>query len=475
ADLFYTPQGKDGNTDASVQKCALTIPAGSTLRLSDLLSSYFSASGTGQIELRSASTGALSLRTTVESTTGGDPTTKYGTEIPTVSYGSGVGLGGGILAVPGIDDDAVRRANLILAETRGASATAVVTVYDSNGGVVGTKPYFLPAYGKVQVDRVVNDVSPGATLSGGWLSVSVSSGSGRVIPVATVIDNRSNSFSAVLGQGPPAQLAGSAGGIQALAAAPLKFIVPAAVRARGAFTQFVTDLKVVNPTGAPANLTLTYNYIDLEDGNLVKSVQRPVTIPARGSLSAAFSNDVISSLFNVTNQSKGSITFEGSVGQVAAAAAISAQVDPADPSKGVKTAQINRSFLDSPDILASGSPEVRFAGCEKSIQKRTSLIVLEVDGGSCAVKVKGITTTGELLAERSFNITPGQYFQIVDLFGADGLNLGDGPFQNVEVSVQVVSGSGRVIALSTVNDNISQNPEIFVLQVPGSTGPTIGF
>jgi hypothetical protein len=180
-------------------------------------------------------------------------------------------------------------------------------------------------------------------------------------------------------------------------------------------------------------------------------------------------------LFGVTNQSKGSITFEGAVAQVAASAAISAQVDPADPSKGVKTAQINRAFLDSPDVLDADSPEHRFAGCEKSIQKRTSLILLEVDGATCAVKVKGRTPTGETLAERTFNVAGGQYFQIVDLFGADGLNLGDGPFQNVDVSVQVMSGPGRVIALSTVNDNISQNPEIFILQLPGTTGPTPGF
>ncbi|MEO6326007.1 MAG: hypothetical protein ABIT01_21075, partial [Thermoanaerobaculia bacterium] len=489
AELIYTPQDKDGLADADVLKATVTIPAGNTLRLSNLVTSIFQTGGTGQVEVRAATPQALSLRTVVESVKGGEPATRFGTEIPTTSFGAGIGAGQGELAVPGIDDDTASRANLILAETTGASAQVNITINDSLGQQIAATatPIPVPPYGKVQINRVVDFLKNGLTVSGGWAGVSVVSGSGKVVPVATVIDNASTSFSAIQGRAPRSNVPGSARSLDdtapapdALAALPTTLILPSAARLPGAFnTQFITNLAIVNPTGAPANLTLTYNYIDADDGSLAKSVQKPLTIRARGALSKETGSDVILNLFGISNRSYGWIRVEGDVARVVAVSAVAAQVDPDDSSKGFKSAQVNGIFSDSPDVMGPGDTEHRFAGTEKSVQRRTNLILVETASQPCSVVLRAYGATGDKLAESTVTIRPNEYKQINDILGtgAGALGLGDGPYQNVGVSAQVTaSGSCKVVALATVNDNISKNPEIFILKAPGPGSElTIGF
>jgi len=480
ADLFYAPQDKDGLADAGVLKATVTIPGGSTLRLSTLVSSVFQTSGTGQVEIRAPSPRGLSLRTVVESVTGGDPTTRYGTEIPTTAYGAGIGAGQGELVVPGIDDDASSRANLILAETTGAPAQVNVTINDSSGQQVAATadPITVPPYGKAQINRLVDSLKKGQTLSGGWAGVSVASGAGKVVALATVIDNASTSFSAIQGRAPRANVPAS--GPRALLAVPSTLIVPSAARLPGAFnTQFITNLSMVNGTAATASLTLTYNYIDVDDGNKAKTVERPLTIRGRGALGKDFGTDVILNLFGVSNRSYGWIKVEGDVARVVAVSTVAAQVDPDDRSKGFKSAQVNGVLSDSPDVMGAADAEHRFAGTEKSIQRRTNLVLVETAAQPCSVTLRAYGPTGDKLAEKTVDIGANEYKQINDILGTGGnaLALGDGPYQNVGVSAQVTApGSCRVIALATVNDNISRNPEIFVLTLPGpAPDSTIGF
>ena len=441
ADLFFTPDQKDGLTDPAVLKTTISFPPGTTVRLSDLVGSRFQTSGAGQVEVRSARPHDLTLRTRVDSVSNGDPGTRYGGEIPTVAYGSGTSLGGPELVLPDISDDVANRANLILTETTGAPAVVGVSVYDATGRKVGiTFRVELKAYSKEQLNRIVNLVSPGATLSGGWAGVTVVSGSGRVAALATVIDNRSSSFSAILGKG----TSGVPAARSSKAAAPRVYVIPSAVRTVGANnTQFLTSLSLVNGTASPASLSLTYHYVDQDDGNAAKSVRKNLTIIGRGSLAKAQGGDVIRTFFGVLNRSYGYFTIEGDVGKVVGIGAISAQVDPGDPSKGLRTAQVNGTFLDAPEVIGSGDSETRFAGAEKSVQKRTNLVLLELAGQPANVRVRMVSTVGEVLAERVVSVGAGQYFQINDLFGDQGVNLGEGPFQNMEVTAQVGRASCR--------------------------------
>src|SRR5207253_2553084 len=106
-------------------------------------------------------------------------------------------------------------------------------VIDATGQAVGEVIRDVPPYGKVQINGLVQVVKPGATLTGGWAALTVTAGSGRVVPILTVIDNRSNSFSALRGQAARAALP-VASPRQPLATTTAALILPSAARLTGA-------------------------------------------------------------------------------------------------------------------------------------------------------------------------------------------------------------------------------------------------
>jgi hypothetical protein len=475
ADFFCTVDGVDGvSGTGGIRKTSVTVPPNGLFRTSDLMTTVFSAplGISANIEVRSSAVGALSYRSTTDSVKGGDPASRFGTEIPAVSYGSGVALGQDELVVVGIDSDAQNRSNLILAETSGSPATVQVTVNGQDGALLKTITKDVPSLGKVQINN--SDLAPAGT-TGGWVGVKVISGAGHVVPVATVIDNASGSFSAVLGQAlrptPP-----TAGRPKALAAAR-RYLMPTAVRTTGQFnTSYSTSMSMVNGTNTTANLTFTYRYTDLDDGGAVKTAVQTRAIGPRAAFPKSLGSDLLGSFFGVTNRSFGSIYVDGDVTRVTGVVSVSTQADPNDPTKGLKTSQVPGVFLDSPSVMPLGAQQHRFSGLEKSTQKRSNLILIEVDGQPTSVMVHLTNAAGDDLGTQTFSVGPNEYRQITDVFGGGGVNAGDGPFQNAEVSAGVVSGSGRVLALATVIDNVSFNPEIFILTPPAPPpDPTIGF
>lgn len=464
--LVYTPDSANGLTDPGVLKTQRTLAPSSTLRLVDLVSGFFGTSGSGLVQIRSKEPELLGLRTVVEAVTDGSPKTRYGTEIPTAAYRAGVGLGEGELVLPGIDDDTANRANLILSETSGAEAVVQITLNGPDGSSLGSITKSVPPYSKIQVNGIVNAVAPGRSLSGGWAGVSVTSGSGRVFPVATVIDNASSSFAAIRGRLPRANVAG--------VPVPASLIIPGVARLPGAFNStFTTSLSVANGTSSPASLSMTYHYVDADDGNSRKDVTKPLSIAARGALPKETGDDILASLFGITNRSYGWIEMTGDVGQVVSLSAVSSLVDPADRSRGKKTAAVEGVLADSPVIIDKTGQEWRFAGAEKTLFVRTNLILLETSGKPVTVAVRAVTSDGKTLATRSFDVDARQYFQINDVFGPNGLNLGDGPFENVEIAARVTGGDGKLVSFVTRNDNLSANPEIFLLTEPGPPQPSL--
>lgn len=458
--LIYTPDSENGLTGAGVLRTERVLPPSSTTRLIDLVYGFFQATGSGLVQIRSTVPQVLGLRTVVEAETDGDPKTRFGTEIPTSAFGSGIGKGEGDLVLPGIDDDTASRANIILSETTGAEATATITVLGPDGAIIGSTTKTVPPYSKIQINGIGKSVAPSASISGGSARVSVSSGDGRVFALATVIDNASSSFAAIRGRVPRLLLPS--------VPVPATLIIPGAARLPGAFNStFTTSLAIANGTSTEASLNLTYHYVDADDANARKSVTKEVTIPARGALSKEMGLDVLSSFFGITARSFGWIEIKGDVGRVVAMSAVSSLVDPADPSRGRKSAPVEGILADSSGIADKTGQERRFAGAEKSPVKRTNLILVETSGQPLKASVRALDEKGRTLASRAFDVDGRQYFQISDIFGSNGLGLGDGPFQNVEIAVRVLSGDGRLVSFVTRNDNLSGNPEVFVLKEPG--------
>lgn len=459
ADLYYTPDGVDGISGSGVLKVTVTLPAHTTAFFHDLVGSVFQQAGSGQLEIRTADPNVLSVRCTTEAETDGDPTRRFGTEIPTVRFGAGVVIGSGVAVVPGVSDDSTNRTNLILAETTGNATTVSVTVYDANGASVGSVSANVPAYGKTQINRLVNAISPGATLSGGWASVQVVSGSGAVVPVATVVDNQSNSFSAVGGR-----LTG--GSVTAASVAP-PLIVSSVARLPGALNTFYTTaLRLVNAGTAAANLTLTYFYNDVAAGQ-ARTATKALSVPARGALPRSQGDDAVASLFGLTTPTYGWIRIDGDVANVTAVAAVSSQVDPADPSKGLETSQVDGVFAAAREVAFPDAVDRRFMGVEKNPIKRTNLILVETGGQSGMVDVSLYDLQGLQIGTKSYPLAANQYLQITDVFSSVAGDAGSIFFQDATVAIHVTSGNSRVVAFASVVNNLSKSPEIFLLKPGG--------
>lgn len=453
-DLYYTPDGADGLSSPGVLKLSLTIPAASTLLLHDVVGTYLGTTGSGQLEIRASDLRFLDVRSTTEAETGGDATRRFGTEIPAVAYGAGAGVGASSVVV-GVSEDDVSRTNLILSETTGRSLDVRVTVRDEQGAALGEATRSLPPYGKVQISGVVGVVRPGARLGNGSIQVEPISGAGKVAALATVLDNRSNSFSAVAGVEAPSG-AGTASD-------PL--VVPAAARLTGALgVRYTTSLRLANGSPAAASLSLTYRYLDVASGQ-TRSVTKPLTVPALGSLPRQLGDDVVATLFGLTAETYGWIEVRGDTAGLSAVAAVSSLVDPNDATKGLKTAPVLGLRASSREVLRAPSADFRFGGVEKSRRKRTNLVVVETAGQPGRALVGLRDRQGGFLGLRTYDLAPYEYLQITDVLGSVAGAAGDGTLLDVSVAVRNLSpGGARLVSFASVIDNVSANPEIFVLR-----------
>ncbi len=462
-EFYYVPEEKNGLTDAGVLLATASIAPGETKRYSDLLALFnlntpATQSISGEVQLKTGTPELLAFRNLVRASTGDDPALRFSSEIPTVTSLDGAVLGGNRLWIPGIRENDTYRTNIILSETSGAETRVEISVWDSNGLPIGEKiPVTVQPFSKSQVFRAVNRAAAGTILDQGSISVTVIGGSGRVVGLATVVDNRSNSFSAVLGRI-----------VNPTASVP-QLIIPAVARLRGANeTQFTTSFAATNGSDKSANIKVTYYYNDLDAGGVPKVTSQSFGIPAFGAVKLSDAQDFISTVLGVTNQSNGFFVVEGDVSRVAATASVSALVDPNSPAKGFKTAQVDPLTMASAEVASVGGATQRFPGAERTAQKRSNLILAEVSGSSASVLLKLVDRTGNEIASKLVNLNPRQYLQINDLFGGLGFGFPDGDvFENMTVTAQVTSGTGKVVTLTTVVDNAARNPEIFVLRPAG--------
>ena len=456
-EFWYTPAGRDGKADANVLRVRTQIKANRTLRLSSMLSTVFGLpeGSAGMVEMKSRFAGAFSFRSRTQSSTGADPALLFGAEMPYVSVTDGVDASGGEAAVPGVVSTADSRTNLILSNPTGQGATATVSVTSADGMTKGTLTgLYVPPYSRQQIDGVVTAAGL-PSLALGSLSAKVTAGGGRVVPLASVVDNASNSFSVVKGR-----RVGS-GAFRAL-------IVPGVVRATGANdTRYRTSLNIANGTATAANLQLVYRYYDLDLAGKPGEATVNVTIPAYGSLPAAEAGDILSELFGLSGQTYGWISIEGEAQKVVAAAVISAQIDNASAAKGRTAAQIAAIPSTSREITSLGGQMIRFAGAEKSSIRRSNLVILETVGASATVRVALTDLIGTVFGVKTVELKPYEYLQVNDLFGSSFFNVGDGPFSNTDVSVQVTGGDGRVLSFVSTIVNVSRNPEIYLLTPSG--------
>jgi len=179
--MYYTPRDADGLVD--YLEAEVTVPSGACRSWPDVVGSLLGTSGAGALEVRSTAL-VVASRTFTPASGGG----AYGQGLMPIEPGqvlAAVGkkaLGGGVMKAPGA------RSNLALNEVWGEQATAVVTLMDRDGTVLGTRQVALAPYSNHQVNDLAASLGGLSALAEGQVEVRFKSGTGRVAATLFLVD-----------------------------------------------------------------------------------------------------------------------------------------------------------------------------------------------------------------------------------------------------------------------------------------------
>lgn len=172
---------RNDQDNSQTQPVSLTLKAGETVVLRDIVSSMFGYTGGASLIL--SSTNDLAFGCTARTYTGTAGTYGFGGN---GHYWNNVGRAEAFTS--GLRNGNGYRTNLGLASTSSISITVEVNVYDSTSKL-GTRRVTLPPYGRTQFS--VSEIAPNFENAYAVWSGVTSSSDARWVPFATVIDNNS--------------------------------------------------------------------------------------------------------------------------------------------------------------------------------------------------------------------------------------------------------------------------------------------
>lgn len=461
-DIYMTGSGED--VQLSARAVTQTVPGLGTLSFPDLVQILFGATDlAGPVEIRSDSAAQLSLRTLVRGSEPSGP--RFSAEIPVFSSGDGTGAGRPPLVVSGVKSTAAFRINLILAETTGQSATVGLRLFDSAGKELAFTEVPVPPWGNTQFPLMDQLGLAQRMLEAGSLLVEPGTGAGRVVAMATVVDNASASFSVLTGRPVPGLAA--AGGVSQA--------IPSIVHASGVNALFTTELSITNGTQDPAPLALSYTYSGTDESGMPVAGTVPLflTLAPRSSLPIESGRDAVVNLFRrpASSNTSGGLRVEGAaVGQIVARATISTPVDLSDKTRGTMSSEFASDLSVSLRVVGQGAASTAVcAGIRKWAGERVNLILTEMTGQVARARLRAGTTGGGTLAAKEYLLSANQKLQVNDIFGGDGgLGLGEAPLEGILFTLEATgTESGRAFGALTVIDNETSSSRILFFGPPG--------
>lgn len=459
-DVYATPAGSDGVQGAT--RARVTVPPRGTLLLDDALAVLFGeALGAAHLEVRGA--GTLAVRSVVTGTTPSG--SRFSAEIPVVAAGSGTGARRAPLLLPGLKVTAAVRCNVVFAETTGRSARVALRLFDAAGRELGRGEVHVPAWGSSQLPLTTAVGISSTVPEASSLRVEPLEGEGRVVALATLVDNASASFSVVTGRPAPLDAADGAGP-QAVASI---------VQSSGPGTFFTTELSISTGAATAAPLRLTYDYAgtSAEGAAIRGSVVKEVVLAGEGALPFAFGRNAVRTLFGLgtrTNTS-GSLRIEGDgAGWVLARAAVSTPLDLSDEKRGTATAELPAVGPAAPEAIGpDGTSAVLLSGLRSWSRERVNLILTEVAGAPARVSLVLLGDGNVPRGERLVALGPFEKVQVNDLWnGPSGFALGAARADRLTlVASHAGEGAGKAVLALTTIDNEKNGTRIQLLAPPG--------
>jgi uncharacterized repeat protein (TIGR01451 family) len=430
--LTFTPTG---GTAAGVKQTTITVDAGATTALDDIVRNWygFGALGdnaSGMLEILPLDEPAAASAATVASSRTYNVTDNgtLGQFIPAVRFNQFIGqaVNGGlasILSLQQVAESTAYRTNLGIAEASGNAASVLLSVFNGSGTKLLTLPLQLAAGEQRQLNSFL--AQNNITLPDGRIEVQVAGGGGKVTAYASVIDNNTRD---------PLLVSGTL--LNQPAAA--KWVLPGVANIDNPVAHWRTDMRVFNYGTSVQPATLTF----FPGGNgAPKSVNVDLQPGAVLTL-----DDVLASKFSLTNA--------GGVVHLTTGA----------PSSIVVTGRTynqtaNGTFgqfipaVTPQEAVAAGGPTLHILQVEDSTRYRTNIGLAEVSGAPAIVEVQVILPDSKFTPTVQIPLAANEFRQFSLI-----RDLALGNVYNARVTVRVLSGTGRVTAYGSVIDEQTQDP-----------------
>ncbi|HVS31861.1 MAG TPA: hypothetical protein VMS98_10425, partial [Thermoanaerobaculia bacterium] len=447
--IGLTPTRTDATTSSKVT--AVTVGTQETVALNDIVKNFFgfgatgalSDIGFGSLEIRPLASGssptfassrtyASTLRGTFGQFVAAVPFANFATRRPPI-------------VIPGAPPAAARptklslqqvaqsvrfRTNFGIAEGAGEPASGVIRIFNAAGTLLQTRPFTLLPGEQQQINSFIAD-SGVPTLEDGRIEVEITSETGAVTAYASVLDNLTTDPLAVA----PVNVA---------AISSTRYILPGVADLNNGANNFHSDVRIYNGGGGDVVANLTYYPIS-NPGGAVQG--QPVVI--RSGEVKAFDN-MLPAFFNVR---------DGAGSLVVTTASPSSLVVTGRTYTDVEGGGTYGQFIPgitSEEGLGTGDRALEVLQIEQTDQFRSNLGLVELTGNPVTVRVTLHVPDSKATPSIEIPLAANEFRQegrIVERFMGGGSQT-----YNVRVSVQVVSGTGRVAAYSSVIDNRSLDP-----------------
>jgi len=445
--VTYTPQGTDGTQTSKATQ--ITIEAGQTLALNDILRDFFGVgatdtagdAGQGSLEIRplnSASTlNYASSRTFTFNANG-----TFGQFVAAIPF-SAFATKASLVSLPGVPPPTGTptlslqqiacctgpfRTNLGIAEGSGTAASGNIKLFDDQGALKGTVAYSLKPGEQQQKSLSVWGLPE---ISDGRIEVTVESSTGAVTAYASVLDNRTNDPLEVV----PVQVATISSN---------RYIQPGVAALPNGANNFHSDVRVYNGGTSAVTVTPTlYSFI----GNAPKTVASFTIQPGE----VKTFDDIVASMFNAPGDG-GSVVFTTNAPSSLVTTGRTYTID---------ATQNNGTFgqfipgVTSTSGIKAGDTALQILQLEESTNFRTNVGMAELTGNAATVHLTAFVPDSKITASTDIPLGPNQFLQVNRILASlyPGQNV-----YNARISLSVTGGTGRVAAYGSIIDNKSLDP-----------------
>ncbi|HUJ14110.1 MAG TPA: hypothetical protein VL284_10015, partial [Thermoanaerobaculia bacterium] len=430
--LTYTPSGTDGTQ--SGKQTTITIDAGETKALDDIVKNWFGAGslgegGIGTLEIRplnyAGKTGTdVSFATVAASRTYNTTSTgTFGQFIPAIPLIDFLAKSDtSKISLQQVAQSSAYRTNLGFVEGSGQPVDFVVNLLDDKNNVIATRPYSLQPFEHQQPSLA--SFFPNTSVSDGRIQVQVTSDTGRLTAYASVLDNVTSDPLLVFPVDPST-------------IAATRFVVPGVAELNNGAANFHTDMRVFNGGATATNVTLSFP-------------ANPAFQPVQQQLAAGevwSIDNVIPTLWHDVGGGAVVATTDNNAPLVLTARTYSRRDD------GGTFGQFIPGVTSS-DAVGVGDRPLQVVQLEQSPAFRSNLGLVEVTGSPVTLDIAAFTPDSKVAAHTTVSLAAGQFLQLNSAFAGMGFTSA---VYNGRIAVTAISGTGRVAAYGSVVDNRTQD------------------